>query len=80
VRTLLSRDDFLATLDDHPRAAIILLAIVSRKLQRKNHQVQNVAFLDVPGRIARALLELAAYVGATRESVNKWLGYFVDQG
>ena len=25
-------------------------------------------------------LELAARIGATRESVNKWLGYFADQG
>jgi CRP-like cAMP-binding protein len=97
---LLPRDDFLTFLEGNPRVAITLLAIVSRKLQRTTQQVQDVTFLDVPARLARALLdlaanpkadgeaptfrvtqlELAARVGATRESVNKWLGFFADQG
>jgi CRP-like cAMP-binding protein len=97
---LLPRDDFLAFLEAHPRAAITLLTIVSRRLQRTTHQVQDVSFLDVPARLARALLELAeaappddgkpschitqselaARIGATRESVNKWLAHFSDQG
>jgi CRP-like cAMP-binding protein len=98
---LLPRDDFLAFLETHPRVAITLLAIVSRKLQHTTQQVQAVSFLDVPARLARALLdlasaeppvdggapscrvtqlELASRIGATRESVNKWLGYFADQG
>jgi len=98
---LLPRDDFLTFLEANPRAAITLLAIVSRKLQRTTQQIHDVSFLDVPARLARALLdlagadpkasgeapsfrvtqlELAARIGATRESVNKWLGYFADQG
>lgn len=97
---LLARNDFLAFLEAHPRVAIALLAIVSRKLQHTTQQVQDVSFLDVPARLARTLLdlataapmregsqscritqlELAARIGATRESVNKWLGTFADQG
>jgi CRP-like cAMP-binding protein len=97
---LLPRDDFLAFLEAHPRAAIRLLTIVSRKLQHTTQQVQAVSFLDVPARLARVLLELAeaappddgtpschisqsqlaARIGATRESVNKWLAHFSDQG
>jgi CRP-like cAMP-binding protein len=97
---LLPRNDFLAFLEAHPRAAIALLTIVSRKLQHTTEQVQDVTFLDVPARLARVLLELAeaapkgdgitafrvtqielaARIGTTRESVNKWLGHFSDQG
>jgi CRP-like cAMP-binding protein len=96
---LLPRDDFLAFLEEHPRAAIALLTIVSRKLQHTTEQVQDVTFFDVPARLARVLLELAeaapkgdgsaafrvtqidlaARIGATRESVNKWLRHFSDQ-
>src|SRR5262249_12477765 len=56
---LLPRDDFLAFLESHLRVAIKLLTIVSRKLQHTMHQVQDVSFLDVPARLARAFLELA---------------------
>ena len=97
---LLARGDFLAFLEAHPRVAITLLVIVSRKLIHTTQQVQDVSFLDVPSRLARTLLELAqaapteeetasfritqlelaARIGATRESVYKWLGAFADQG
>jgi CRP/FNR family transcriptional regulator, cyclic AMP receptor protein len=101
---VLQRDDFVLFLEGHPRVAIALLAILSRKLRRTTQQVQDVAFLDVPARLARALLdlseargktaaegdqassfratqsELAGIIGATRESVNKWLGFYQGQG
>jgi CRP/FNR family cyclic AMP-dependent transcriptional regulator len=99
----LPREDFVQFLEANPRAAISLLALLSRKLRYTTHQVQDVAFLDVPARLARALLELndlaaptdaaasparlrvtqselAARIGATRESVNKCLGHFAGQG
>ena len=57
--------------------------------------MQDAAFLDVPARLARALLqlaespeaatgltqsELAAMVGASRESVNRWLQFYRRRG
>lgn len=100
---VLRRDDFAQFLEEHPRAAVGLLAVLSRKLRHTTQQVQDVAFLDVPARLARALLELAdtrgtacdggsalafrvtqaelaGLIGATRESANKWLGFFEAQG
>lgn len=100
---LLQRDDFLQFLEAHPRASVTLLAVLSRWLRRNAQIVQDAAFLDVPTRLARAILELtetegqategslvigsrltqselAAMVGATRESVNKWLRSYQRQG
>jgi CRP/FNR family cyclic AMP-dependent transcriptional regulator len=96
---VLQREDFVRFLEAHPRVALRLLEVVSRKLRHTSRQAQDVAFLDVPARIARVLLELseavdeprtiprrvtqtelAGLIGATRESVNKWLGYYERQG
>ncbi len=92
---VLERDDFLAFLDRSPEVATKLLAALSRRLRRTDQLVQDAAFLDVPARLARALLqlsespeaatgltqsELAAMVGASRESVNRWLQFYRRRG
>ena len=92
---VLERDDFLAFLDKAPEVATKLLAALSRRLRRTDQLVQDAAFLDVPARLARALLqlsespeaatgltqsELAAMVGASRESVNRWLQFYRRRG
>lgn len=99
----LRREDFTRFLEERPTIAIRLLAFLTRRLRQDTQALQNSAFLDVPGRIARALVrlaetrgtptvdgiliaskltqtELAGMVGATRESVNKWLGAYERQG
>jgi CRP-like cAMP-binding protein len=95
----LSREDFLRYLEDHPRVAIRLLGVLSRRLRRDATLVSDAAFLDVPARLARAILRLAdtradgtvgtptlnqetlaGLAGTTRETLNKWLGFFQDQG
>jgi CRP/FNR family transcriptional regulator, cyclic AMP receptor protein len=105
VLLVLQRDAFRHFLADHPTVATKLLATVSQYLRRNAELIQDATFLDVPARLARILLELAApggtgelppagavlpdrmkqgelasLVGATRESVNKWLGSFERQG
>ena len=99
---LLPRSDFLRFLEARPKLAVRLLASLSRRLRHSTQMVQDAAFLDVPGRLARVLLDLAesgrptdqgivvtsrltqtdlaALVGATRESVNKWLAFYERQG
>jgi CRP/FNR family cyclic AMP-dependent transcriptional regulator len=97
---LLQREDFLKFVEARPRVATALLAALSRKLRLTTRQAQDVAFLDVPARLARTLLdlagagdgedgertcrltqaELAGTIGVTRESVNRWLGYFEERG
>jgi CRP/FNR family transcriptional regulator, cyclic AMP receptor protein len=100
---LLQRADFLRYLETQPQVATKLLAVLSRRLRQTNQVVEEAAFLDVPARLARRLLELAGdqgqpgaggsviathltqtelagMIGATRESVNKWLSYYEHQG
>jgi CRP-like cAMP-binding protein len=104
VLLVLQRDAFRQFLAEHPEVATKLLGTVSQYLRRNAELIQDATFLDVPARLARVLLELAApaagevpepgaviadkikqgelasLVGATRESVNKWLGTFEKQG
>lgn len=105
VLLVLQRTDFRNFLTEHPGIATKLLGTVSQYLRRNADLIQDAAFLDVPARLARILLELAsapgatelpppgavlpdrmkqgelaALVGATRESINKWLGSFEKQG
>jgi CRP-like cAMP-binding protein len=56
---LLQRDAFLRFLADHPPAAAALLAVLSRRLRRNARMMQEAAFLDVPARLASAILQLS---------------------
>jgi CRP/FNR family transcriptional regulator, cyclic AMP receptor protein len=99
----LQRDDFAAFLDSHPHAAMTMLASLSRRLRHTTRVVQDATFRDVPARLARVLLdlaarhgqviepgvrienrltqgELAAMVGASRETVNRALRGFEQRG
>ena len=64
---LLGRDDFLRFLEARPRVAIALLAVLSRRLRRNARQVQDAAFLDVPARLASALLQLTEPTAGVQE-------------
>lgn len=98
---LLQREHFQAFLRQHPESAMVMIEMLAERWQSALNLLQNVAFLDVPGRLAYVLLnfpgrrgaddppdymgapsqtELASLIGATRESVNKWLQNFAHQG
>lgn len=55
----LHRDEFLALLERRPQVALAVLQKVSGLVRRLNEQVQALLSLDVPGRLAHKLLELA---------------------
>ena len=107
VLLLLGKREFLDLLEKHPCVSQRLLAIVCGRLRHNARFARDLAFLDVPTRLARALVTLAesegwgwtgeasareagvieitqgalaAHIGATRESVNKWLGYYERRG
>ena len=63
----LQRDDFQAFLEDHPRAAMKMLAALSRRLRHTTRVVQDATFRDVPARLARVLMDLAARDGQPSE-------------
>jgi CRP/FNR family transcriptional regulator, cyclic AMP receptor protein len=56
---LLRRDAFLSVVRERPEVAIMLMGVLSRRLRRDAQLVQDAAFLDVPARLARAILRLA---------------------
>lgn len=98
----LQRSDFHGAIMKNPKIAIQVLEVLSKRLRNTDQQVEDLIFLDVYGRVAKKLLELAeshgttvddgtrieirltqqelaSMVGASRESVNKVLGYFTDK-
>jgi CRP/FNR family transcriptional regulator, cyclic AMP receptor protein len=98
----LQRTDFINAVMRHPRIAIQVMNVLSHRLRQTDAMIEDLLFLDVHGRVAKKLLELAeshgartpegiriemrltqgelaAMVGASRESVNKVMGYFTDK-
>ena len=56
---VISRSDFQRLLDSSPRISQRLMAILSRRLRRANAKMESLAYMDVAGRLARYLLDLA---------------------
>ncbi len=56
--------EFLA---GRPGVAATLLAALARRLRRTNESLADLVFTDVPGRVAKALLDLAARFGRQTE-------------
>lgn len=98
----LQRSDFHKTIMKNPQIAIQVMEVLSKRLRTTDQMIEDLIFLDVYGRVAKKLLELAdthgtrvgdgirievrltqqelaSMVGASRESVNKVLGYFTDK-
>jgi CRP/FNR family transcriptional regulator/CRP/FNR family cyclic AMP-dependent transcriptional regulator len=70
VTYVLGRDDFLRCLEAHPRVARRALTLLADRLQRLTAFTENLAFLDVPGRVAVVLLELAARYGVDKGGIE----------
>ena len=98
----LQRSDFHSAILKNPKIAIQVLEVLTKRLRSIDQMVEDLIFLDVYGRVAKKLLdlaethgekvedgtrinvrltqqELASMVGASRESVNKVMGYFTDK-
>ncbi len=56
---VISRVDFQRLLDSNARISQRLMAILSRRLRRANAKMESLAYMDVAGRLARYLLDLA---------------------
>lgn len=98
----LHRDRFLQHLDASPSMAGGIIRVLTARLRFTTQHAESLAFLDVCGRVAMRLVdlagrygterdsieldlrlsqaELATWVAATRESVNKALGTLRDEG
>ncbi|MEA3244575.1 MAG: Crp/Fnr family transcriptional regulator [Gemmatimonadota bacterium] len=61
---VLRRDDFRRRVEANPSVAWSLLTELSRRLRRADGKIGSLVLLDVPGRIARMLLDAADEGGA----------------
>ena len=59
----LSHEDLLRWLDGRPQVARGLLSQLAARLRKSNDVVADLVFSDVPGRVAKALLDLADRFG-----------------
>jgi CRP-like cAMP-binding protein len=64
---VLEREPFVELLQRTPSIAVKLLAVLARRLRRLSQRSEDAAFLDVPSRLARSLLDLASRFGERRE-------------
>lgn len=60
---ILRREDFRRRVEANPSVAWALLTELSRRLRRADQKIGGLVLLDVPGRIARLLLDLANEAG-----------------
>ena len=63
---VLGRASFSAVLRSRPQSAMAVLAAVAQRLREADEMAGDLAFLDVGGRVAKKLLELAAAHGVQR--------------
>jgi CRP/FNR family cyclic AMP-dependent transcriptional regulator len=59
----LGRRDFLDELEKNPKLALTILRTLGSRLRKADRQIESLALLDVSGRVARTLLNLASEQG-----------------
>jgi CRP-like cAMP-binding protein len=85
----LANRDFMDVLRGNPDAMRQLLALLATRIRRSTGHIEDLVFLDLPGRVAKLLIDqgelfgtnvvaltqedLASFVGATRVAVNRVL-------
>jgi CRP/FNR family cyclic AMP-dependent transcriptional regulator len=67
---VLSREEFQRYLTATPRFAASLIELLSARLRQITEYAESLAFLDIHGRVARALLQLAERHGVDHQGVE----------
>ncbi|HEV2250555.1 MAG TPA: Crp/Fnr family transcriptional regulator [Candidatus Limnocylindria bacterium] len=92
----LARQEFITTLERNPDAMRRMLSLLVKTVRHSTGHVEDLVFLDLPGRVAKCLMDLAdasdgekvdltqedlaGFVGATRVSVNRVLADLEKRG
>jgi CRP-like cAMP-binding protein len=63
---VLRRDDFQAQLEAHPKIALKLLRVLVQRLRRADEKIGGLVLLDVNGRVAQLLLDMAEEGGGPK--------------
>lgn len=64
---LLARRDFLGVLENNPQAMSRMLGLLAQMVRRSSARVEDLVFLDLPGRVAKCLLDLSEVAGERHE-------------
>ena len=68
---VLDRRDFLPFIERNPRFALQLLQILCARMRKSTNVCESLALLDVPVRLARLLLQLAAEHGSSADGSRR---------
>jgi CRP/FNR family cyclic AMP-dependent transcriptional regulator len=80
---MIERRDFVPLVQQQPEMAIKLIEVLCGRLRQTTAQVEDVMFLDLPGRLAKTLLQLAKNlkptprgprVALTQSDIGKMIG------
>jgi len=76
----LEHTELRAWLSTRPEAAMLLLKMLARRFGRTNDAMADMVFTDVPGRVAKQLLDLANRFGEPAQPGNDAAGIRVEHG
>jgi len=68
----MDRSELRALMADHPVITDQLLRMLARRLRRVIETQPDLVFTDVPGRLAKQLLQLASSSAAGRTARSAW--------
>jgi CRP-like cAMP-binding protein len=63
----LSHDQVIGWITQHPAVALQLLGRLAQRLRRSNEVLADLVFSDVPGRVAKAIMDLGSRFGVQKE-------------
>ena len=67
----IGHEDLSGLLAGRPEVAKVLLAALAKRLRRTNENLADLVFTDVPGRVAKALLDLSSRFGRPVEDGSR---------
>jgi CRP/FNR family transcriptional regulator, cyclic AMP receptor protein len=79
---IIKRRDFIPFVHEHPEVGLKLIEILCGRMRRTTQQVEDLMFLNLPARLAKALLRLADEVGGalprkvsvTQQEISQMIG------
>ena len=68
----LAREDFLRVLERSPRATREVLQLLARTVRRASGRIEDLVFLDVPGRVAKSPIDRPSFSASTSSAWLPW--------
>ncbi len=63
----LAHDQVIGLVKEHPQVALQLLRRLAQRLRKANEVLSDLFFADVPGRVAKAIIELSERFGTQKD-------------